>query len=87
MLDGHFDGNEPFGARQIMVMDVAQVKTSCDYAVPFMTFTSDRPSFERWAEKKGETGLRSFRDRYNRTSVDGFETGFLEPEALNKTNT
>jgi hypothetical protein len=59
------------GARQIVVADVDRVQTSCGFGVPEMTHTADRDTLLRWAEKKGLEGLRDYREKKNRTSIDG----------------
>ncbi|MBA3875221.1 MAG: pyridoxamine 5'-phosphate oxidase family protein, partial [Anaerolineae bacterium] len=37
------------GTRQIIVVDVHMVQTSCGYAVPFMDYISERDTLDRWA--------------------------------------
>lgn len=61
----------PPGARQVMVMAVDSVQTSCGYAVPRMTLVEERTTLVRWAEKKGEDGLERYRHDKNRRSIDG----------------
>jgi hypothetical protein len=75
LLADEFGGAEPPGARQMIVLDVDRVQTSCGYAVPFLAFTGDRPGLTQWAEKKGEAGLEAYRLSHNVTSLDGFPTG------------
>ena len=61
--------------RQIVVIEVTRVQTSCGFAVPVMRVEKDRTMLTEWAEKKGEEGLREYRERKNRRSIDGLETG------------
>lgn len=61
------------GVRQIMVVDVMRVQTSCGFGVPLMKFEGDRDALARWAQGKGEEGLREYRERKNRRSIDGLE--------------
>jgi hypothetical protein len=70
-----FGGEEPLGARQIVVLDVELVQTSCGYGVPMMPYERERPSLVRWSEAKGEDGLETYRQEKNRFSIDGFPTG------------
>lgn len=63
------------GARQIFVMAVDLVQTSCGYAVPLMQLTSERPTLRTWAEGKGEAGVAEYWGTRNRQSIDGFPTG------------
>lgn len=81
--DGDFAGLIPSfpdlpGARQIILMTVDSVQTSCGYAVPEMELKSERHVLEAWAEKKGADGLKTYRRDNNTVSIDGFETGLEE---------
>lgn len=73
-LIGHFD--EYAGARQIILMHVESVQTSCGYAVPLMQFQDHRPNLVRWADSKGPEGLAQYRRTHNRSSIDGLPTGW-----------
>ena len=66
---------QPPGARQIFVMEVDLVQTSCGYAVPLMDTARERPTLRHWAEDKGDAGLTDYWDTRNRTSIDGLPTG------------
>jgi len=59
------------GARQIIVVEVTRVQTSCGFAVPMMKFEEERGVLVKWAEGKGNAGLREYRERKNRVSIDG----------------
>lgn len=59
------------GTRQIIVIDVERVASSCGMGVPNMTFAGDRPELPQWAERKGEAGLAEYRGKKNRVSIDG----------------
>lgn len=59
------------GARQIVELAVTRIQTSCGFAVPFMEFQGERPKLSQWAARKGDDGLREYRARHNRTSIDG----------------
>lgn len=81
MLAAAFDGEEPLGARQIVVLDIDLVQTSCGYGVPHMSFAGERPSLPNWASKQGgEEGLRAYRAEHNAVSLDGLPTGVSEAE-------
>ncbi|WP_199615255.1 pyridoxamine 5'-phosphate oxidase family protein [Paenibacillus alkalitolerans] len=62
------------GARQIISIDVHKVQTSCGYAVPLMSYSGDRDTLRRWAEQKGEEGLKQYRREKNSASLDGLPT-------------
>lgn len=65
------------GARQIIVLAIESVQTSCGYAVPRLAYQGDRPKLEQWARRKGEDGLRDYRRTKNLTSIDGLPTGLV----------
>ena len=68
------------GARQIIVLDIESVQTSCGYAVPTFDYTGERETLARWAEKKGAVGLLDYWRDKNQTSIDGLPTGLLEDD-------
>ncbi len=78
ILTAEFAAIEPLAARQMILLDVTRVQTSCGYGVPFLTFTGDRPGLNDWAEAKGESGLETYRRANNLVSFDGFPTGLLD---------
>lgn len=61
------------GARQIIIADIAQVQTSCGYAVPLMEFNDQRETLIKWAEAKGPE-LEAYRTQKNSRSIDGLPT-------------
>lgn len=69
-LIGHWDEVLP-GARQLVVVDVDTVQSSCGYAVPVMALVEERRTLRRWAERRGEDGLREYRAERNAVSIDG----------------
>ncbi len=62
------------GARQLILVRVHQVMTSCGYSVPNFEYTGDRSTLLQWAENKGEEGLREYRQTKNSLSLDGLPT-------------
>ena len=62
------------GARQLIVARIARVQTSCGFGIPVMQLVGQRDLLPQWAEKKGPTGLAEYRDKKNRTSIDGLPT-------------
>ncbi len=68
-LYAHFDPLP--GARQIFDLSVELVHTSCGFGVPLYDFIGERPTLNRWAEKKGERGIRDYWRKENRISLDG----------------
>ncbi|HBZ45239.1 MAG TPA: pyridoxamine 5'-phosphate oxidase [Maritimibacter sp.] len=69
---------DPLGARQVYDMQVDLVQTSCGYGVPFMDNARDRDTMTRWADDKGEQGIRDYWEEKNTTSIDGLPTGIFE---------
>ncbi len=59
------------GTRQIIVLDVDSVQTSCGFAVPMYEFAGERDTLRRFAEKTGEEGMEEYRRSNNRVSIDG----------------
>ena len=76
ILAEHFAGEEPPGARQMVVLDVELVQTSCGYGVPHLAFVGERPALDNWAAAKGEEGLEAYRAEKNVASIDGLPTGW-----------
>lgn len=69
----------PFpGARQVMLMDVDLVQTSCGAGVPLFDYQGERDTLLRWSEQKGPQGVREYWERKNSTSLDGKPTGIVE---------
>jgi hypothetical protein len=62
------------GTRQIVVIDIQQVQTSCGYAVPLYEFVAERDTLIRWAEVKGDEGLEAYWREKNVCSLDGLPT-------------
>jgi hypothetical protein len=63
------------GQRQIIVLHVESVQTSCGFGVPRMQVIEPRTTLTDWAAKKGEPGLAEYRARKNSRSIDGLPTG------------
>jgi hypothetical protein len=68
------------GERQLIVLDIESVQTSCGYAVPMYAYAGERDTLARWAEKKGAVGLLDYWREKNQVSIDGLPTGLLENE-------
>ena len=66
------------GTRQIILLNVQSVQTSCGFAVPYYQFEGTRPTLVESAEKKGEEGMADYRAKKNRTSIDGLPTPPLD---------
>jgi len=60
--------------RQLIVMDVTTVQTSCGFGVPLFEYVGERDIHFEWAEKKGADGLIEYREEKNHISLDGLPT-------------
>ena len=63
------------GARQVIVMELDLVATSCGFGVPLFDFRGEREELREWARKKGEEGIKAYWQERNRISLDGKPTG------------
>ncbi len=59
------------GIRQIIIADIDRVQTSCGFGVPLMEPVGQRDTLLRFADAKGEAGMREYRALYNAQSIDG----------------
>lgn len=66
------------GERQIIVVEVNSVQTSCGYGVPLYEFKEERKTLIDWAVKKGEQGIKEYWATKNLNSIDGLPTKLLE---------
>ncbi len=69
---------DELGARNIFVLNIDLVQTSCGYAVPYYSYKGQRPTLTRWAERHGESGIRDYWAENNTESLDGRHTGIFE---------
>lgn len=63
------------GARQIILLDVDSLQTSCGFGVPVAEGMTGRETLQQWAETKGPEGIRAYQQKNNLTSIDGLPTG------------
>ena len=66
------------GTRQIVVLHVESLQTSCGFGVPLYEFKEHRDQLIEWAERKGDDGIKNYRREKNRSSIDGLPTGILD---------
>ncbi len=69
------------GARQIIVVEVNQVQTSCGFGVPLYELQAQRSRLVDWATQKGEAGLQKYRQQKNSLSLDGLPTPLANQSA------
>lgn len=66
------------GERQILVLTIDSVQTSCGFGVPLFEFKAERASLIDWANKKGKQGIVDYWREKNQKSIDGFPTHIFE---------
>ena len=66
------------GARNIFIVDIDSVQTSCGFAVPLLDYQEDRKILTDWTEKKSKEEINQYWEQKNVSSIDGFPTGIFE---------
>jgi hypothetical protein len=62
------------GERQLIIIDIESVQTSCGFGVPFFEYTGSRDTLLDWSDRKGPEGLATYRAEKNLNSIDGLPT-------------
>lgn len=78
ILISHYGGSEPSGARQVILLDIDLVQTSCGFGVPLFDYKAERPSLDQWTDAKGPDGIEIYRREKNAYSMDGLPTGMFD---------
>ncbi len=63
------------GVRQIFLIEVATLQTSCGFGIPEYELKKERPTLNQWADAKGEEGMIDYWLDNNMESIDGHPTG------------
>ncbi len=63
------------GQRQIIVLHLESLQTSCGFGVPKMQLVEPRSTLTDWTSKQGEAALVEYRAKKNSRSIDGLTTG------------
>ena len=66
------------GARQIFILDIDLVQTSCGFGVPLFNYEGDRETLTQWSNNKDETELKAYWEKKNQVSLDGLDTHIVE---------
>ncbi len=66
------------GKRQLIVVKIESVQTSCGYGVPMFELEQERSTLADWARKKGADGIQEYQLKKNQTSIDGLDTHLLD---------
>lgn len=59
------------GKRQLILLHIESVQTSCGYGVPIYELQAERTTLTDWAISKGEAGVRAYQLQKNLVSIDG----------------
>jgi hypothetical protein len=75
------------GARQIVVLEIESLQTSCGFGVPRCDRMEERETLAEWARHKGEKRIREYWRDWNRVSIDGLPTHLsrVDPEGPEET--
>jgi hypothetical protein len=65
-------------SRQIFILDIAVVQSSCGMSVPYFDYQEDRELLADWSERQGEAGIEAYWADKNQESIDGFESKIVE---------
>lgn len=76
----HFEAANYPNVRQIFIINIDMVQTSCGYGVPFYAYQGERTIMSDWAARKGEEGLATYIQNNNLTSIDGLPTDYAVRE-------
>ena len=65
-------------SRQVFILDIALVQSSCGMSVPYINYEGDRDNLANWSERQGKDGIEAYWAKKNQHSIDGFETEIVE---------
>lgn len=63
------------GARNIFLVEIESVQTSCGFAVPLMDYKEDRDLLTKAMSKKTDKEIEAYWEEKNSISIDGLPTG------------
>lgn len=70
------------GARQIFVLAIDLVQTSCGMSIPYFEYAGEREMLNAWARDKGEQGIRRYWSETNQVSIDGLPTNIIAKSGI-----
>ncbi len=65
-------------SRQIFILDIELVQSSCGMSVPYFDYQDDRELLAEWSKNQGGKGIEAYWTKKNQHSIDGFETNIVE---------
>ena len=66
------------GERQIILLDIESIMSTCGFAVPLFDFKGHRDQLTEFACKMGDERMDEYRCQKNQISIDGLPTYLLE---------
>lgn len=69
-------------ARQIFLLDIERVQTSCGMSVPLYEYQGDREELANWSARQGLEGIEAYWRKKNQLSLDGLESEILARSGL-----
>ncbi|NRF16533.1 pyridoxamine 5'-phosphate oxidase family protein [Vibrio coralliilyticus] len=75
---------ESVAARQIFILDINMIQSSCGMSVPYFSYEGDREDLAQWSEKQGTEGIEKYWLKKNQKSIDGFESEIASRSGLSE---
>lgn len=69
-------------ARQIFLLDIDSVQSSCGMSVPLYDYQADRVDLANWSTRQGEEGIQAYWRKKNQQSLDGFASEIVARSGL-----
>ena len=69
-------------ARQVFLLDIERVQTSCGMSVPLFDYQGDREDLANWSARQGREGIEAYWRKKNQLSLDGLESEILARSGL-----
>jgi len=60
--------------RQVYVLDIDSIQTSCGYGVPVMKLDHERETLDKYMENLGPDGVSEYKQKHNLKTIDGLRT-------------
>ena len=68
------------GERQIILLDIETIMTTCGFAVPMYEYKGEREQLTEFACKMGDERMDEYRRAKNQTSIDGLPTYLFDEQ-------
>ncbi|PMJ89922.1 pyridoxamine 5'-phosphate oxidase family protein [Vibrio sp. 10N.261.55.A7] len=66
------------GTRQIFILDIDMVQSSCGMSVPYFDYQDDRHDLSRWTDNREKSDIEAYWRKKNQHSIDGFDTEIIK---------